>query len=385
MFTGNRTIKAPGFYKFAGRIVYINDPVIPYRKLARNGKAYYISSQIQLMKSHLRSSLLVVTIFIALPSLSQLDATTAFGLGKGIAGKVKDSKKKKNIDNSFSVIQLNGKNISVLRVPADKILSNAKAYVIKVQDQLDAYRQTYQLGKHLTFPSYYDDITMIRSLDSEWPAEQYENELKEYRYYDQQLLQQENNTRDSLQIVERRREQEVKERLALAHQKALDSTAYADRVKGYHFINREFSLLREKPNTTSKVIGRIYVGSYVRVIGYSDGSPFVKISLQNISGYIDQSELVDDLDRLSVDNADLAIYKVRQYYKYIPNYDYVPEQEQTYAVPLKTSPTRPKQTTTIPKKQSNSSSRNYIRGPRGGCYYMSSNNTKVYVDRGLCQ
>lgn len=33
--------------------------------------------------------------------------------------------------------------------------------------------------------------------------------------------------------------------------------------------------------------------------------------------------------------------------------------------------------------QSNSSGR-YIRGPRGGCYYLSGSGRKVYVDRSLC-
>ncbi len=28
--------------------------------------------------------------------------------------------------------------------------------------------------------------------------------------------------------------------------------------------------------------------------------------------------------------------------------------------------------------------RQYIRGPRGGCYYISSSGNKVYVDRSLC-
>jgi hypothetical protein len=31
-----------------------------------------------------------------------------------------------------------------------------------------------------------------------------------------------------------------------------------------------------------------------------------------------------------------------------------------------------------------SSSRRYIRGPRGGCYYINSNGNKTYVDRSLC-
>lgn len=40
------------------------------------------------------------------------------------------------------------------------------------------------------------------------------------------------------------------------------------------------------------------------------------------------------------------------------------------------------------KKKQNSTKKNngrvYIRGPRGGCYYINSNGNKTYVDRSLC-
>ncbi len=35
-------------------------------------------------------------------------------------------------------------------------------------------------------------------------------------------------------------------------------------------------------------------------------------------------------------------------------------------------------------KSSNYTSRSYIRGSRGGCYYINSNGNKTYVSRGLC-
>lgn len=41
-----------------------------------------------------------------------------------------------------------------------------------------------------------------------------------------------------------------------------------------------------------------------------------------------------------------------------------------------------KQSTT---KKKTSSSRTYITGPRGGCYYINSSGNKVYVDRSLCR
>jgi hypothetical protein len=39
---------------------------------------------------------------------------------------------------------------------------------------------------------------------------------------------------------------------------------------------------------------------------------------------------------------------------------------------------------TAPSQQSTSESHIYTRGPKGGCYYMSSSGRKVYVDHSLC-
>lgn len=36
------------------------------------------------------------------------------------------------------------------------------------------------------------------------------------------------------------------------------------------------------------------------------------------------------------------------------------------------------------KNPKNSSARSYIRGPRGGCYYINGNGGKTYVDRSMC-
>jgi len=36
------------------------------------------------------------------------------------------------------------------------------------------------------------------------------------------------------------------------------------------------------------------------------------------------------------------------------------------------------------RKQNFHAVRQYIRGPRGGCYYINSNGNKTYVDRSFC-
>ncbi len=57
----------------------------------------------------------------------------------------------------------------------------------------------------------------------------------------------------------------------------------------------------------------------------------------------------------------------------VPQIEVVPQQPRT--VVIQTPRTR-----AIPNTD-----RTYIRGPRGGCYYLSSSGRKVYVDRNLCE
>jgi endonuclease YncB( thermonuclease family) len=52
---------------------------------------------------------------------------------------------------------------------------------------------------------------------------------------------------------------------------------------------------------------------------------------------------------------------------------------------LKTSATTPARPVTVSKPSSASTSRKYILGPRGGCYYIAESGSKVYVkDKTLC-
>ncbi len=64
-------------------------------------------------------------------------------------------------------------------------------------------------------------------------------------------------------------------------------------------------------------------------------------------------------------------------------YDISSRREQSSTAKSKESDTR---STTPVKKNSTTaqSHRRYIRGPRGGCYYINKNGNKTYVDRSLC-
>ena len=55
--------------------------------------------------------------------------------------------------------------------------------------------------------------------------------------------------------------------------------------------------------------------------------------------------------------------------------------EQTITPDYTPKPSPPSGGYTPPRSSANS---HYIRGPRGGCYYISSSGRKVYVDRSMC-
>jgi hypothetical protein len=44
----------------------------------------------------------------------------------------------------------------------------------------------------------------------------------------------------------------------------------------------------------------------------------------------------------------------------------------------------PAETYSLPRPTRSTAGRVYIRGPRGGCYYISDSGSKVYVDRSVC-
>jgi Bacterial SH3 domain len=46
--------------------------------------------------------------------------------------------------------------------------------------------------------------------------------------------------------------------------------------------------------------------------------------------------------------------------------------------------TTPAETYSVPQSTRSAADRSYIRGPRGGCYYISGSGRKVYVDRSMC-
>lgn len=335
--------------------------------------------------------LLLIFFGFATKSFCQIDPYTAVGLGtslgKGIFNKIKDGKKKKNIEAGLSTIEINGTNCKILRVKDEKIISNAKGYIIRIQNTLSEYYKQYQSNQHVDLPSYFDDPSLLKSIDNDWPTEYYENEYKEYQKYEKAFSQREQRSNDSLEYVRRIEQKRLSDSISITKKMEFDSVAYAQRVQGFYFVNKDFILLKEKPYESSRTIGKIFLGSYVKVLGYNENSKYIKVNLQNIEGFVKNSDLVDDLEKISVASSDLKTFKNRQYYKYEPNYDIVKEKQNSYSssayINGSTKTTKQKAKTST-KSRSYKQSINYIRGPRGGCYYITSGGTKTYVDRGYC-
>lgn len=255
-------------------------------------------------------------------------------------------------------------------MPENKIISDAKSYIVRIQNQLDNFHELYKNNEHLKIPYYFDDITTLEALDKDWATEYYKNELKEYRKYEQKLTETEKRIKDSTETAKRAEQ----ERIA-------DSLAFAKRVQGYLFVNKEFTLLKDKPSDKGKTIGKVYLGSYLKFLGYNDNTPYVKVGLEDIEGFVNKNDLSDSIDKIEAANADIATYKSRRYYKYEPNYDYIPEQQNV--TPVVTSRVTSETKGSSTQKQTYKQSIRYIRGPRGGCYYMSGG-SKIYVDRSYC-
>ncbi len=170
-------------------------------------------------------------------SFAQLDPFAVVGAGKSLFGGIKDKKKAKNIQSSISEVDINGNKVSILRVPEDKIISASKAHILRVQNLLDSYRQKYEQGKHIEVPYNNDDFYDIKALDADWPITYYEVELREYRHYENKFAQKEKRYKDSLETAYRIYKQKEDDSLRVVRKKFEDSLDYAERTRGFHFIN----------------------------------------------------------------------------------------------------------------------------------------------------
>lgn len=349
------------------------------------------------MPNILKTVVALQLIFMNLNTLAQFNTdrvvSMGTGLGKNILGGMKDKKKQKNIQASLTELEIDGNNVTVLRVAEDKIISEGKAHIIRIQYLLADYNQQYNLKEHIDIPPYNDEINTLKSIDQDWPAHYYEKELSLYKKYEQELVKKEKAFKDSVEVTvrleQKRREDSLAfvkkveaENLAIAKKHQSDSLAYLKRIEGFHFIAVEVALFKEKPSEKSSTMGKLYQGTYVEVLSFEEKTPYVKIDFQGMEGYVNQEALVESLDEIVTSAADLATFKSREYYKYEANQAYTDQKvKELVAEEARQERAAMKQSNAAPRT---SPGTKYHLGPKGGCYYIASGGSKVYVDRSRC-
>jgi len=110
--------------------------------------------------------------------------------------------------------------------------------------------------------------------------------------------------------------------------------------------------LRETPSITASAVGEVPEGMVVKIL--DEKLPWYVVRVGDRVGWIHGATL------LFIDNA--ATSSEREPVRVIT----------------------PAETYSLPQPTRSTADRAYIRGPRGGCYYISGSGRKVYVDRSMC-
>ena len=121
--------------------------------------------------------------------------------------------------------------------------------------------------------------------------------------------------------------------------------------------------LRNAPSVTSDSTQEVAEETLVKVL--DEKLPWYVVRVGNRVGWMHGNTLEFISTQESVSDPPTEQTVVPDY---IPSAPSVPQRERSRETPAR----------------STAADRGYIRGPRGGCYYISSSGRKVYVDRSLC-
>ena len=128
------------------------------------------------------------------------------------------------------------------------------------------------------------------------------------------------------------------------------------------------SPLKVSPSFSAKTIYAVPEGSVIKISQYN--ASYWKAEANGITGYLGKTFVVATGKTISdIERSVKPVAETYSSYTYSSN---------TYSKP-RTKAYRTRTASTSP-----SSSQYYIRGPRGGCYYLTGSGRKQYVDRSLC-
>jgi hypothetical protein len=251
----------------------------------------------------------------------------------------------------------------MMRVPSTEIKSDASSYIVLLQGDLTTANSNYLASEPIIDVNVFStNLSNVISNDNDWIVEYYKTEIEFYKKYEIKRKK----TADSLETVTKKLAQIEQKRVAdsiakvnkekelalKASQKAkADSIAYADRFKGFSFVNVDELSLREKPSTSGKLLATLGVCSYVKILNDIEVDGYVYVKVGDRQGYVYKSYLVDNLDDITVEGADIETAKTKQ------------------IVVIETV-----KTTSV----------KYSKDSKGNCFYTNSAGKKIFVDRSYC-
>jgi len=256
-----------------------------------------------------------------------------------------------------------GESVPMMRVPAEEIKSDASSYIILLQEDLKIANTSYLANQPIADVNKLNtNVSNITTKDADWVVENYQMEINFYSKYEAKRKK----TADSIAAVTLKAQQIAKQKtadslakinkdkeIALKEQQKLkaDSTANAERLKGYSFVNVDELSLREKPSTSGKLLATLGVCTYVKILNNTETDGYVYVKVGTMQGYVYKSYLVENLDDITVSDADVVTAKTKKI-----------EIIETIVT---------------------NNGRKYMRDSKGNCYYMNGSK-KVLVDRGYC-
>jgi len=131
--------------------------------------------------------------------------------------------------------------------------------------------------------------------------------------------------------------------------KIIPNLTQAENVLYYENVD-ELSL-REKPSTSGKLLATLGVCTYVKILNNTETDGYVYVKVGTMQGYVYKSYLVENLDDITVSDADVVTAKTKKI--------------------------------EIIETVVTNNGRKYMRDSKGNCYYMNGSK-KVLVDRGYC-
>jgi hypothetical protein len=268
----------------------------------------------------------------------------------------------------LKTITVDGKNITILRVPATKFDPKIQSYIKDVEfllNLLPSYYKTtnFSLGNG-TRNSIETDCKNIEKEDSTYPTHYYKEELSAFMELQIEAIQHEKDAEINA------------EKIRIAKQKENEERQLFDKLKdGYAWINRDSTNVRSKPDLKAPVIGQIYRLSYVKAYEVDDNHVWTEIEFGEHTGYVLTKYLALEMEELKPTHDDSAYLRTGQNHFFWPT--------EAYTAQLKRAAAAEQART---ERAANSTPhRKYITGERGGCYFINSHGNKEYVDRRFCQ